>query len=210
MPTGSGFGAPSDSGFGVPPAGPPSVGAPPTGWTPGPALTPTLGRRGGRKRLIIGVIVVVAIAIGIFVLKDRLTGAPGDLQVGDCFDVPSGEQADVISSIQHHPCTESHTGEVFFIATYTGSDTTYPATSDFDQFAETACTPAFETYVGTALDSDPDLDAGYFYPPEDGWSSGDRTILCYLERADGGAMTKSVKGSGGPSGSAPPQGSTAP
>lgn len=174
-------------------------------------MTPTVGRRGGRKRLIIVVVVVVALAIGLYVFKDSLTGAPGDLKVGDCFDVPTvAAKADVVSSVQHHPCTESHTGEVFFITPYTGPATTYPAVSDFDAFANDACTSAFKSYVGTDLDSDPDLSAGYFYPPEDGWSSGDRTILCYATRTDNGPLTKSVQGSAPAAGSAAPAGSTTP
>lgn len=198
---GAGFGMPAGPGFGTPPAG----------WTPGPALTPTTGRRGPRKRLLIVAAVVVAVAIGLYVFKDSLTGAPGDLKVGDCFDVPTvAAEADVVSSVQHHPCTESHTGEVFFITPYTGAATTYPAVSDFDQFANDACAPAFKTYVGTDLDSDPDLSAGYFYPPQDGWSSGDRTILCYATRAGDGVMTRSVKGSATAPGSTVPSGSATP
>jgi hypothetical protein len=58
------------------------------------------------------------------------------------------------------------------------------------------CAPAFETYVGTSIDSNPDLAVGYFYPDSDGWSSGDRTITCYITRTDEGPMTQSLKASG--------------
>ena len=84
-----------------------------------------------------------------------------------------------MSEIQHHPCTEAHTAEIFFIADYTASATAYPAVSDFDSFVVTTCKPAFTTYVGSDINSNPDLDAGYFYPPEDGWNGGDRRITCY-------------------------------
>jgi Septum formation len=208
MPSGQGFGAPTSSIFDNPPAGSPPaapVNAQPEGWTPGPALKPTSGRpRYGRRRLIIIVGIIAVIVIASFVLKDRLTGAPGELGVGDCFDVPTAEANDIVSEIQHHPCTEAHTAEIFLIADYPGTSDTYPSSSDFDAFANTSCTAAFTTYVGSDINSNPDLDAGYFYPPEEGWTGGDRRILCYVERTDGGTMTKSLKGGGGAAASPTP------
>ncbi len=227
MPTSAASGDTGGSPAGEPPAAPGSTlggwgQAPPAGWVPGsapggalpggPALTPASGRRPGVSKRLIGIVVVVVlIAAAFFVFRDRLSAAPGDLRVGDCFDVPTAaSEADVISTVQQHPCTETHTGEVFFVATYTGPDATYPAITDFDNFANTTCTPAFQAYVGIDLDSSPDLSAGYFYPPEDGWNSGDRTILCYIERTDSGPMTKSAKDSESAPPSSAPAGSTAP
>ena len=202
MPTGQGFGAPGGSIFDSPPAGSPPAAptnAQPEGWTPGPALTPTSGRpRSGRRRIIVLAVIVAVLAVAYVVFKDRVTGAPGELGVGDCFDVPTAEASDVIKSIQHHPCNEAHTAEIFLIANYPGTTSTYPSSSDFDAFANTSCTTAFTTYVGSDINSNPDLDAGYFYPPEEGWTGGDRRILCYLEKADGSTLTKSLKGVGSP------------
>jgi hypothetical protein len=53
-------------------------------------------------------------------------------------------------------------------------------------------------YAGREINADPDLSIGYFYPSRDGWSSGDRTITCYVARSDEGPMTQSVKGSASP------------
>src|SRR5262249_20277090 len=41
------------------------------------------------------------------------------LEVGDCFDEPA--TAGEVDEVPHHPCTQSHTAEVFAILTYTSS-----------------------------------------------------------------------------------------
>jgi len=192
MPAGQGFGAPSGSSFDTPPAGWSTPGAP--GAPTGKPLTPRSGRPRVSKGLIIGLVVLVVVVGGLFLFRDRLTGDASDLAIGDCFDVPSANVD--ISSVQHHPCTESHTGEIFFITNYPDA-ATYPADNDFIQFAVDHCNPVFTTYVGATVDNSPDLTVGLFYPQSDGWSSGDRTVQCYATRVDGGPMTKSVKGSGG-------------
>ena len=213
MPSGEGFGAPAGSPFGSPAGGLPPVqpgalpGAQPEAWTPGPALTASAGRRDGRKRLIIAAIAVVVIGVVAYAAKDRGTSSPLKLQVGDCFDVPTSTSVtDVIDSVQHHPCTESHTGEIYYITPYTGvgADGPYPAQSAFHTFATAACPAAFEAYTGASFDSSPDLNVGWFFPVVDGWTSGDKTIQCYIERTDHTPMTRSVKGIGTASPSATP------
>ncbi len=167
---------------------------------------------GGRRRAaIIAGIVVIVIVVGAFLINNMAGSPVGDLQVGDCFDVPTlASEADTVDTVQHHPCNQSHTGEVIFVGDYTGGTDAYPAVSDFDTFVGATSRPAFQAYVGTNLDSDADLSVGYFYPLSDGWSNGDRGVTCYATRADGGPMTTSVKGSGTSSGSTAPEGSTAP
>ena len=136
--------------------------------------------------------IVAAIAIGGFILRDRLTGSPGDLQVGDCFDEPAA--AFDISEVQRHPCADAHTAEVFFVGPMPGVDgATYPTDTDLLAFASSACAPAFDTYTGTAIETNPTLDFSMFYPTEDGWADGDRDVLCYLVRIDGGPMTGSLR-----------------
>jgi hypothetical protein len=67
----------------------------------------------------IRLVVVGAIVVGGFLFRDRISGNAGDLQVGDCFDDPGTSE---ISDVQHHPCTEAHTGEVIFIGNMSGTD----------------------------------------------------------------------------------------
>lgn len=161
----------------APPVSPPTI----TGSKPG-------GRRTG---LIVVAILVVPLALILWAVKDNL--AADDLKVGDCFNVPT---ATTVQTIEHHPCTESHTAEVFHVATFTDSATTYPISLRFDSFANNACTPVFQTYVGADLDARLDLSVGYFFPTSDGWAKGDRGITCYIAKADEAPMTSSLKGSG--------------
>lgn len=207
VPGGAGQPAEADGGVGfaaIPGAGAGKgaspAGAPPTGGPSAPpAPAPLVRRGGGRRRLIIvGVLVAFLVVVG-FAVKNNV--APNDLNVGDCFDVPS--QVDSISTVAHHACTDAHTAEVIVVASYPDA-ATYPAIADFEPFAETTCNPAFAAYVGIDVDSAPDLSIGYFYPLTDGWSSGDRIVTCYVARTDDGQMTQSVKGSGGGSASQAP------
>jgi len=142
--------------------------------------------------IIIGVIVAF-LAIVLYMTKDNT--AADDLKAGDCFDIPTG---DTVKTVVHHACTEPHTAEVFHVVEYSGSDMTTPITLVIDQFASTACEPVFATYVGKAAAAMPDLTIGYFYPTADGWSRGDRTITCYVSKADESSMSSSLKGSAGP------------
>ncbi len=71
----------------------------------------------------IGVFAVVG-----FLFHDYLSGNAGDLKVGDRFDVPTvASQSTTVKDFQHHPCSELHSGEVFFIANVPGeANAAYP------------------------------------------------------------------------------------
>lgn len=159
----------------------------PTGGPPGSAPL-TQAKPGGRRAIIIVGVLVAFIAIVLFVVRNNV--AADDLKVGDCFNVPNGT---TIQTVERHPCTETHTAEVIFVGDYTG--TSYPISLSLDSFVEDSCVPAFETYVGRGVDSDPELSIGYFYPSRDGWDSGDRTITCYITQPDESPMTDSLQGS---------------
>jgi hypothetical protein len=158
--------------------GPPSSGAPADPATAKP----------GKLRPIITIGVIVALlAIVLFVVRNNV--AADDLKVGDCFNIPNGT---TIKTVEKHPCNESHNAEVIFIGEYTGGST-YPISLSLDRFIESSCAPAFATYVGRAVDSEPALSVGYFHPTSDGWDAGDRTITCYISQPDESPMTKSLK-----------------
>jgi hypothetical protein len=141
------------------------------------------------RTYIIGAIVIVLVAIGgYFILQNENAG---DLAVGQCFDEP-GSAVD-ITTVVKHACTEAHDAEVFQVVEYDAGDT-YPISTTVDSFVNDRCIPAFEAYVGKPYDAATDLSVGYFYPDTTGWSRGDRTFTCYIDRADGSQMTTSVKG----------------
>ena len=137
--------------------------------------------------------IIAVIAIGAFVFRDRISGNAGDLQVGDCFDQPAGA-TDVVEDVQHHPCNESHTAEVFFVGNHPAADGAAALTDDawYSYFNE-VCGPAFTSYTGISYETTEILDIGAITPLEDDWKKGDREVTCYAYRVDEQPMTSSVK-----------------
>ena len=147
-------------------------------------------------RNLAGLLVVLVIAVGGFFFRDRLESSADDLRLGDCFDVPAGEQ--VVEEVQHHPCNEAHTGEVIGLSDYPGEGSAaYPGESRLFAFADDLCMRAFRNYTGRDPLQDPEFTWGYFYPIEEGWDEGDHEIACYLLRVDEGPMTASYRLAGG-------------
>ncbi len=143
--------------------------------------------------ILLRVGLIGAIAGGAWIFRDYISGNAGDLTVGDCFDAPTTVES-TVEEVSHHPCTDAHTAEVFFVADYTASST-YPGEAAFDTFTEANCPAAFNAYTGLDFygSSAEDYDIGLFYPLEEGWRQGDHEITCYLVRIDGGPMSASMK-----------------
>jgi hypothetical protein len=177
--------------------------APATGPTAPPASS-----RGGFARsfvssLIGRIIIIAVIAVGAFLVRNYTSGNASDLKVGDCFDRPPAETQDV-TAVQHHPCTESHTGEVVFVGDYPSpADAPYPSVESFQAYVGTneqdvwilegACPTAFAEYTGSAFEDAQSLNMGWFYPGAEGWKTGDHEIACYLFRLDEAPMTQSFR-----------------
>ena len=141
------------------------------------------------------IIVIAVIAIGGFVLRDRLSSNPTDLKVGDCFDSPTAI-GQTVNDVQHHPCSESHTGEVFAVVTNPAGDKAiYPDENARQTFIVSVCTQPFKDYVGGDI-ATTSLDVKFFTPTVDGWTNGDRSFTCYVTNTDNSPFTKSIKNSG--------------
>jgi hypothetical protein len=185
---------PGPQGYTPPPAGPQGYTPPPAGpqgYTPPPPA-----RRSNRRGLVVlavAVVVLVVIFGGYFLFRDQLTGNVNELQVGDCIDVPG--VSTTVTDVQHHPCGEPHDAEIFALVTDPANGD-YPGDDHFRGIATAQCVPAASTYLGTDFNSRDELDAGFYYPTTDSWSHGDRGIICYLYRIDGGKLTVSVHGIG--------------
>ena len=148
------------------------------------AAQPTKPSR--RPAIIIVGVIVVFLAVVLFAVRNNASA--DELKVGDCLNLPNGS---TFQTVEKQACAESHTAEVIFVGEYTG--TTYPISLSLDSYIEEQCVPAFEAYVGRAIDSEPELSLGYFHPSHDGWDGGERTITCYLTQPDESPMTESVK-----------------
>jgi hypothetical protein len=156
----------------------------------GPARRRTREER--RMRWIVRIAFLAVVLGGGYLFRDRLSSSPTQLAVGDCFDVPTVKTN--VKDVQHHPCTESHTGEVFALVTHPAAKGVPPlATAAMFDYLGNTCGPLFMTFVGPTAAGLGKLDAGAFYPPDDGWKDGDRGITCYVYRVDRNPMTASVK-----------------
>jgi len=137
--------------------------------------------------------IIAAIAGGAWVFRDYISGNATDLVVGDCFDAPT-TTGETVEDVSHHPCTDAHTAEVFFVADHPATGG-YPGEDEFDTFTQDNCPAAFASYTGMDFYADEaaDYDIGLFYPLEEGWTRGDHEITCYIVRVDEAPMTASLK-----------------
>ena len=132
-----------------------------------------------------------AIGVGAFIAQPFLSGNVAELKVGECFDVPT--VTETVEDVQHHPCTDAHGGEVFFVSEHVAAnDAPYPADSILTNEIVAACDPAFLAYTGMAA-TDPTWSYGYFYPVAEGWADGDRGYICYAARVDETVTNTSIK-----------------
>ena len=134
----------------------------------------------------------VVIGIGALVARPFLMGNVGDLKVGECFDLPAATET--IEDVQHHPCTDAHDAEVFFVGTLaTGPSTPYPDDDALGSMVQPVCTPAFDAYTGLSAETDPTWTYGAFVPLEPDWANGDRDLMCYANRMDDKPTSASIK-----------------
>lgn len=167
--------------------------APATGPTPPPQRTRGAVVRSFASSVIGRIVIIAVIAGAAFLLRNYLSGSASDLQVGDCFDQPPAETQE-ITDVKHHPCTESHTGEVLFVGDYPSpADAPYPSLEAFQAYVESACVTAFAEYTGSAFEDALSLGMGWYYPRAEGWKTGDHELACYLYRLDEAPMTQSFR-----------------
>ena len=134
-------------------------------------------------------------ALGGYLFRDVLSGNVGDLKVGDCFDPPTAAAADsTVKDVQHHPCSDPHGGEVFFIGKAPGeANAAYPSDDAFLSLVGAECMPAYRTYTGRDFETDTTYDFSYMTPTAEGWTKGDRVFDCFVVRVDGQSFKGSVK-----------------
>jgi hypothetical protein len=141
------------------------------------------------RTFLLRLLIIAAFIIGGLVFRDRISGNASDLKVGDCFDVPTANID--IKDVQHHPCTEPHTGEVIFVGDHAAAKGTTFTDSLITDFAQSTCFPAADTYLGTA--DAKGLDIGAFFPQLKGWNDGQRGITCYLYEIGGSSISRTLQ-----------------
>lgn len=144
----------------------------------------------GRARgLVVWLGIILVISVGAFLVRQFVAG--GGLGVGDCFDPPA-TSGQTVKNIAHRPCADSHGGEVIFVGTITDL-TDFPTDEQLQVFIADNCLPAYTAYTGADLFTVDGADMGYLSPTADGWSNGDREIVCYATRLDGAPTKGSVR-----------------
>ncbi|MGC4084705.1 MAG: septum formation family protein [Vicinamibacterales bacterium] len=110
------------------------------------------------------------------------------VRVGDCLDKLPTDSTAKISLL---PCAQPHYWEAFASPTLAGDD--FPGNSAVRDQAESACTDAFQGFVGVAAKSSK-LDLTMLTPTKETWTqAGDREVVCLVGSAKGG-VTGTLKG----------------
>ncbi|MGH2417111.1 MAG: septum formation family protein [Candidatus Limnocylindria bacterium] len=113
-----------------------------------------------------------------------------DLEVGDCFSADA-DQLDTVTVVD---CEQSHEYEVFEVLDHEGgADAAYPGDQEILEYADEACQPSFEAFVGH------DYQTSIWYitsltPTTETWAGGDREIVCTLNQEDDDQEPISVTG----------------
>jgi|HigsolmetaAR201D_1030396.scaffolds.fasta_scaffold09027_2 hypothetical protein len=116
-----------------------------------------------------------------------------DLEVGDCVELDVFDAE--LSRLPVVDCAEPHEGEVVYAADLFGPDEDFPGREAMRARVRRACGDAFERYVGTHPGRS-ELDLYYAVPSRGSWDDGDRMVVCFAIRPDGGTLERSVRDSG--------------
>lgn len=96
-----------------------------------------------------------------------------DLQVGQCLEDRPGEGS--TSEVTVVSCDQPHGLEMF--AAFPVDGVAYPGEDEISEKARDGCRAEFESFVGTEYWKS-ELEMHFLYPSSDGWSAGDREVLC--------------------------------
>lgn len=110
------------------------------------------------------------------------------LGVGKCFDDLTG--AGDVGFVEPRGCHEPHDNEVF--AWFVMPHDAWPGENATNAWADQACYEEFAMYTGETYAESP-LDYGWWYPIEETWQAGDRTVICALWDFEGNELVGSMR-----------------
>jgi len=179
----------------------------------GTPVKPAKARRAGVVGVIfgtalgrLGILVVIGLGVwGFNYFHSVHRGANGQitqsgqldvtqLKVGDCFNVPSGN--DAVTTVQAIPCTQAHDAQVY--AAPAISESTYPSDATLQSEGKTACgTASAIASLKAASSSLPsDVSSEIFYPEQSTFDDGTKNFSCALVGSPN-ELTKSYVSSNG-------------
>lgn len=118
------------------------------------------------------------------------------LRPGQCFLLPTDDPAAEDRAVWLVGCDQPHTHEVVDVVEYGGGSDggRYPGVEAVRAWAEDACYVRFEPFVGRAWTRS-ELDLELWWPSEESWELGDRSVICTVFPADRSPVTGTVRGS---------------
>ncbi len=130
---------------------------------------------------------VPALAVAALALT-ACSGAAPTAEVGECLDL--NVDAAEVSELNGFDCATEHDVEVYYVGDSTLADFDLEAVITE---AQEICIREFEPFVGIPLEEST-LDVYYLYPQSEGWSAGDREIICavYTPNWDTGEVTRTT------------------
>ena len=172
------------------------------------ATTPAAAGSGGRqfpwRMILYGVIGLVVVGSTLFFAARRgdtgeITDAGNlsvqDLQVGDCFDLTSGDTTDggEVSDVRAIPCAEPHVYEIYVVAEYPSGELPSDIDEDYTAWEQDQCVGGFDTYVGLSYE-----ESTFWFstltPTDESWDQGDHAISCFLHNSSETPVTGSAEG----------------
>ncbi len=144
---------------------------------------------------LLAVVLAVAAAASLlsFVALDDATVAVVDLEVGDCLDLPAGEESDEVlrfETVRRVDCDDPHEAEVVLTGLLNdGRDRPYPADDELFAEVDRRCSVA----------DDPDDEFGMLpiAPDEATWDTFEGSFACVAMRFGGESWSGSVSDPGG-------------
>ena len=97
------------------------------------------------------------------------------IEVGDCLN--DAEAGETVSDVPVVDCAEPHDSEAFKSIIMDDGD--FPGQAAIDTASEEGCVTAFAEFAGISYEEST-LGVSWYFPTEDGWSNGDREILCLV------------------------------
>jgi hypothetical protein len=126
----------------------------------------------------------------------RSERALGNLEVGDCLDLPTTTEAgdSGATDAELRPCDQPHDAEVYSrVSLDEDPGAPYPGDEHVLPAADRVCFDTFSRQIGTDY-VDSDLEIVHFRPNAAAWARRDRVVVCAVVSMDGQPLVGSVTG----------------
>lgn len=110
---------------------------------------------------------------------------------GQCFDNPDG-RSEIVTNVDIVDCDDPHDNEMYAVVAYPDQGS-HPGDDVIRDFADETCIQRFEEFVGFDYLAS-ELDLGYFWPTDESWDAGDRTVQCFVFELDGSQSAGTLQG----------------